>query len=599
MNRLKKDSRTRFALLFFLFTMICLSLLIVDAVRLKAEATDPPQPRLLEPVDFLDANRPKLVTGQINLWARDEEWRTDSVIDSCRFEFFDTATSAWTLINIDADPLVSTESSTEQSSQRNWWGITWNTASVPNGPCEVRVKMYIDGNYAIDTMEVYVDHNPPDPKIAGVQERQAVSGIVELGCEFTAEDIETIKWEYQPKDFSYVQGIPDMDQHDAGRPNDGEAYAAPTAHAASLTWWAEEYPSSFGGLIKKSDTTTMTEDELIAGLAEAMGTGSSSGTSVLGQIDGLREWIKTHGGGLSVSGPKSVTPESYRNEIENKGSVTIGIYLQNTGHRVTGNAIANYRNPDGTNWVDFMDPYIGDIAPAKLAPDGKLTFEGEQTVFTVNNMITVSPSEPLTPWTLIDENTITEWNNAGGIIEWDTNNLDPGMYFLKVTLEDSAGNIGSHQIAVLVKGGDYDEDGLPDDWEMYFLLDPTDDGSINPDNGPYGDPDRDGKNNYSELMTGTNPRQAPQPPPPPSYPGYLFGGFPFGGFYGGGFPFGGGFFGGFYGGGFPFGGFSGGFYGGFFGSRFPFGGFSGSSFPYGGFSGSSFPYSSLFGINFP
>ena len=53
---------------------------------------------------------------------------------------------------------------------------------------------------------------------------------------------------------------------------------------------------------------------------------------------------------------------------------------------------------------------------------------------------------------------------------------------------------------------DTDHDDLPDGWERAHGLDPNDDGSIDPNNGPNGDPDNDGVSNFQEYQSGTDSR---------------------------------------------------------------------------------------------
>ena len=55
---------------------------------------------------------------------------------------------------------------------------------------------------------------------------------------------------------------------------------------------------------------------------------------------------------------------------------------------------------------------------------------------------------------------------------------------------------------------DEDEDGLPDYWEDKYGLDTEDNGSIDKNNGPEGDPDEDGLTNADELENRTDPKKA-------------------------------------------------------------------------------------------
>jgi hypothetical protein len=52
---------------------------------------------------------------------------------------------------------------------------------------------------------------------------------------------------------------------------------------------------------------------------------------------------------------------------------------------------------------------------------------------------------------------------------------------------------------------DGDNDGLPDGWERRYGIDPADDGTSNPNNGPFGDPDGDALSHAQEFVGGTNP----------------------------------------------------------------------------------------------
>jgi hypothetical protein len=52
---------------------------------------------------------------------------------------------------------------------------------------------------------------------------------------------------------------------------------------------------------------------------------------------------------------------------------------------------------------------------------------------------------------------------------------------------------------------DLDNDGLPDPWETEFNLATDDDGSVDPNNGPDGDPDSDGSTNLEEFKAFTSP----------------------------------------------------------------------------------------------
>ena len=71
--------------------------------------------------------------------------------------------------------------------------------------------------------------------------------------------------------------------------------------------------------------------------------------------------------------------------------------------------------------------------------------------------------------------------------------------------DDGMSNIDEYWYGTNPNNADTDGDGLTDGWEIAHDLDPNDDGTIDPDNGPAGDPDTDGLTNAAELARGTHP----------------------------------------------------------------------------------------------
>ena len=64
----------------------------------------------------------------------------------------------------------------------------------------------------------------------------------------------------------------------------------------------------------------------------------------------------------------------------------------------------------------------------------------------------------------------------------------------------------SFYLELLAELSDGDKVGLHDDWETLNGLSPVDNGSVNIDNGPDGDPDLDGISNRIEWLVGLNPQ---------------------------------------------------------------------------------------------
>ncbi|MDA9830672.1 hypothetical protein N9C66_04970 [Akkermansiaceae bacterium] len=129
---------------------------------------------------------------------------------------------------------------------------------------------------------------------------------------------------------------------------------------------------------------------------------------------------------------------------------------------------------------------------------------GNQEIWVDGAMVATAPgAEDLDPFSGI----ITIGANGGGVNNL-TGLLDEFAVYSGVLTEAeigqlSAGTANPSDIASAPE--DADGDGLPDSWETAYGLSPSDDGSVDVNNGPDGDPDNDGLTNLEEFDAGLEP----------------------------------------------------------------------------------------------
>ncbi len=153
----------------------------------------------------------------------------------------------------------------------------------------------------------------------------------------------------------------------------------------------------------------------------------------------------------------------------------------------------------------FLHRYLVPAQTRVLGPfEGRLANEGETIALErPDNPQTSGPDTGLVPYVLVEQIKYT------ASTPWPTNGIGLGNSLQKASPDLYANDPANWLSAIPTAGRrtprtnlDADNDGMLDDWETGFALDPSNADDANADN------DQDGMSNYAEFVSGTNPTSA-------------------------------------------------------------------------------------------
>jgi hypothetical protein len=188
-------------------------------------------------------------------------------------------------------------------------------------------------------------------------------------------------------------------------------------------------------------------------------------------------------------------------------------------------------DPDADGWTNAQEAAAGTDPFSSALPSGHLQPETEHIPATWGDIDNDDIPDIITPdvirisweatpgkqYTLLTSVSMqneswtpvgTPFIGTGTVVSYNFLTSQAGRVFLRVAVcdtdsdEDGLNDSEEYFLQTDPSSPDSDEDGLPDGWEVSFDLDPTDNGSIDPANGPAGDPDDDGITN----LVDSNPR---------------------------------------------------------------------------------------------
>ena len=289
-----------------------------------------------------------------------------------------------------------------------------------------------DGEVLEVENSTYYDFSPPSAIEMNVTDWMIIDGdsvCIDIDPGLCI-DLDYVEVTLVAKADTFAKGIPPISQ----QPH-SPTHCAPTAAASCLKYFEAQGDMQIcGGL---------NDFQLVQALAGVSNTNNGhSGTYVSDLVNGLRNWIMSHGNNYTIRGPLPFDWRQMRNELEKCQDVLSGIYWPNDGgHRMAFNSIINRPDPEtGLIRVDFMDPWTGDIEFGWLDPiSGDVTgFTGAGPAGELGNIIIVCPKE-----TVITPDTGTRLNGPNPpsqCLPLPPPTPRPALYFLNMQVVDQDGH---------------------------------------------------------------------------------------------------------------------------------------------------------------
>lgn len=380
----------------------------------------------------------------------------------------------WVYIGTDTNGTIEAKATNQISYQYGIWTAYWIIASLSEGWYYLRVTMTNTTLHTgQDQVQIYVDPTPPIPTII---KPTLVDGLwaTVTGTVFQAitadENVVSMKVEYLPVPTYYNKSVPRKNQHDygplKGKPGtpeyDADSSCGPASAGACLWYFAKKYPLIYGDLIKEGGKE-LNQTELIDRLHNATYTNCkencpkrrSDGVSDGNMQKGLEEWIKRHGGCLTVELVKkeNFTFKKYVTELLESEDLLVST----DSHWMVGNSVNLTKNANDTYNVDFMDPWTGKYITVKMKKDGSFSWDPVKQSEKNGNprpkdtMFVICPcsDKGVVPWTPIG---IDSYGADGWSVSWDTSGLTPcTWYLIRVTMTDANGRKGIDKVLVHIK----------------------------------------------------------------------------------------------------------------------------------------------------
>lgn len=444
---------------------------------------------------FVSPQTDDLVGPMVDLWAYDAAG--SEIIDTAYFDYFDG--SDWVPIGIDTDPTQTLRNGVDMTSPGDGLSYMWDASGVIEGDHDLRV-IVTDTLGRSDTaiVTVYVEPTPPDPTVEMPVFGGAYCESIDVSALVPDENVSYVLFEYKSANDNFVQGITPISQQIGGDVNGdpadgnpvangefGDYYSGPAvATMACRFWYDGGYPS-----IYFENGSYLTDEEVIDRIGALMNTEDDRGTFDGQFVNGLRNYIGTHGADFTLKINRRPTGRKLRSWIEDYEYVVMVGLSGDPGVWLTAAGATGIVNVSGEYTFAFADPITGAIADfAAKDQSGNLWVDFNGTWMEADLMVAMVPNDlQVTRQTAY----VDFVPGDGWGFTWDISGFNEGdPLFLLTTAVDQDDHQRSRSIlfrkSCTTAGtrGDLDDDGDIDVADIIYLVNMLYQGGPAPVAGP-------------------------------------------------------------------------------------------------------------------
>ncbi|MDX9858309.1 MAG: dockerin type I repeat-containing protein [candidate division Zixibacteria bacterium] len=415
------------------------------------------------------------------LWA--VETSGSRIVDYVIFEF--NSGSGFQSIGMVYDGVATTRNGVDPATPSAGYSLPWNFASLPEGPCTIRVT-------AIDTLGrsssvervVILEPTPPIPYIVNPSPWSTFCSSIHFFVNCSDEDISSVEFKGRAIPDDFTIGLYEVDQtllgdvdHDPYDGNSiangefGEYYCGPAAAAVAIQEW---YDRGYTELMQ-SGAATLGIAAVAESLAVMFQTRANEGTRDDLLVRGLQQWIAAHGGRVSVDFKRSPKYVGLRTWVQDDERVVLLGLGGDPGLWVAVDGFLDWETAPNTYLVSIMNPLTGSVQDVPFRESGGVT---EMQITGEWHSVDLMVSLLAPDWSLTRALLGKDLNGADGwSYLWTPHPLTEGDWFFMWAATEDANRYAGHTSVLMqyicentFSAGDYNGDGGADIVDLYYMI---------------------------------------------------------------------------------------------------------------------------------